>query len=473
MGLFKKKKKNEIKLQELPPFQEDTHRKKGGFKRLRREKPWLFRGVMVSLACAIFFSSFYGVFYSRAEAYQDSPIESADNIAWLFQSCYLLYRDLYNVKEEKNAGYTDLYLEMKEGYEWLLDEKKLSEYREFLYLLTETAEGEEYSSGEKMGESIVEEALAGELQEGLREYIENGILDEDWLDWLVSAGEGSRLYDISQSECDALQSELSALNEFFLSLETGFRELNVSYDYLIEDSISGKCVTNMSEEDRNREAHQQYFQISFLFDSAGNVSIGDSICGRDVSQLRKAANEAVRENLQMTQPGNNLETLYKFGSFRMPTDCTVTFSVSKAAWESRKDNFYLTVIQGVDEYGFYTYSSRYSGGHVVDAYLDSGLGGILAMCMLLLALLGAFLPILKGTKPWKEERACAVSFEFLLCFCVMLFVSMEYVLSMIAYIASGEAGGALSDYLGDADFADFLIVTCNLTVMTLLFFGCF
>ena len=59
MGLFKKKK--ESALQELPSFGEDNHsrKEKGCFRRWYREKPWIFRGLAVSMAFAVvpYFSS--------------------------------------------------------------------------------------------------------------------------------------------------------------------------------------------------------------------------------------------------------------------------------------------------------------------------------------------------------------------------------------------------------------------------------
>ncbi len=158
MGLFKKKK--ESALQELPSFGEDNHsrKEKGCFRRWYREKPWIFRGLAVSMAFAVVFSGFYGIFSARAEKYQDSPMEGTENISWLYQSSYLLYRDLYNARGEQNAEYTDIYLEMKEGYRWLLDDEKRARYGNILSILEESVEGEEILSLETLDRDWMAEA---------------------------------------------------------------------------------------------------------------------------------------------------------------------------------------------------------------------------------------------------------------------------------------------------------------------------
>lgn len=466
MGLCKKK-KEEVVWQEMPPFREEKRKEKGCFRRLHREKPWIIRGVAVSIVCAMVFSGFYGVFRARAEKYQDSPMEETDNIAWLYQSCYLLYRDLYNAKGEENADYRDIYLEMKEGYQWLLDEQKLSEYRHLLGLMMESGESGEYVVQEEMSPEWLREAASRGMlpEEVLREYEERGILSEGWQEELTE--DGNR-YDLTMDECYCFENELATLQSFFLSLESTFRDLNVSYDYIIEDISTGQYVTNMSEEDRRREPGQQYFLLSFRFDSAGNVTLGDTICGRDVSQIRKNANEVTRENQQLTMLVGQMEVFPRCGKVGQPRDCVVTFAVSKEAWETRKDNFYVGQITSSGD--FYNYRSFRYQAYAADAYWNSGLGTIVLFSVLFVAVLGCFLPLPGGKKPWKEERLCAVPFEILFCFGVVLCAVMEYIISMIGWVASGEAGGVFTDYIGDVDFAGFLLVVLNLTALTAYFF---
>ena len=129
MGHNRKKKQTEG--QAVVPEEEAARREgngKGRFRKCYKNNIWFFRGVIISLLFAILFSCFYGVFRARAEVCEESPLETRDNITWLFQSCYLLYRDLHNVSQEELLDYTDIYLEPNEEYDWILDERQMSEY---------------------------------------------------------------------------------------------------------------------------------------------------------------------------------------------------------------------------------------------------------------------------------------------------------------------------------------------------------
>ena len=136
---------------------------KGGtgiLRRVLREKPWIFRGIVVSLIFSVVFSCFYGVFRSRAEQYEESPLEEGDHIAWLCQNCYLLYRDLCNAQSEGMLGYSDIYLEPKEGYQWILDDERMWEYRNLLSLIMESGQMEEYEVQDELSREWLGEALS-------------------------------------------------------------------------------------------------------------------------------------------------------------------------------------------------------------------------------------------------------------------------------------------------------------------------
>ena len=153
--------------------------RKGLLGKIRREKPWLFRGIVVSLILSVVFSCFYGVFRSRAEKYEVSPLENAEHIAWLCQNCYLLYRDLRNAQSEVFLKYSDLYLETEEGYEWILDEKKVTEYQNLLSLFLDFSGLEEYMADEgELSREWMEEAISLEIlsQEAIEAYVEDGLL---------------------------------------------------------------------------------------------------------------------------------------------------------------------------------------------------------------------------------------------------------------------------------------------------------
>lgn len=472
MGHNRKKKQTEG--QAVVPEEEAARREgngKGRFRKCYKNNIWFFRGVIISLLFAILFSCFYGVFRARAEVCEESPLETRDNITWLFQSCYLLYRDLHNVSQEELLDYTDIYLEPNEEYDWILDERQMSEYNVLLDLKAELENMEAYGSQENAQENWLANALQQGLitEERLEEYIVLGDLDRSWLERYL---EESNRYNLSRDDFYELRQMIETIQTYFGNLETGFRNLNSSYDYIIEDLSTGRYVTNMSVEDRNRQPQEQYFLLSFTFDNAGNVSIGDDICGKNESYIRKVANEAVRESSLRGLTGDNTVLFYKYGKLRPPVNCRVTFSISKEVWETQKGDFYVGIFSTDTSYDFDIryYSSYYDDP--IRAYVMSGLPGILLICMLFMALLGLFLPLPSDMTPWKTEKICSLPFEILFCVGCAIFLFMEPVIALIGYVAEGEAGGAFAEYLGDADMADFLVGVMNLTAIALFFFCC-
>lgn len=429
----------------------DGVRKRKGPGRLRREKPWIYRGVLISLAFAAVFSCFYGIFRSRAEKYEEAPIETADNIAWLYQSCYLLYHDLRNAQSEETLDYTDIYLETGEEHRWILDADRRQMYSDLMSLITEISAAQADVSEEEVAEMPLNEAVAHGLlnQEQIASYVEQGLLDEEALKKFEDSGE---VYDLSHNDSYNLEVDLDKLEAYFAMLEENFADLNSCYGYIIEDHATGKYVTNMSVEDRNRSAEAQYFRLSFQFDDSGNVTIGDNLCGRDTGQIRKLANEAARMNSVKSQIGAAMDTFSKYGRVKTPTGCTVTYSISLEEWNARQETsqgLYVGRLSSnyAGDTGFLYYDTTHYYDFSASAYYDSGLTGIVMLCAFGLALLGLLFPMPKSHRPWVSERICAVSLEFLVCFGCCLTVSTGLILSMIVYVASGRAGGAFSDYL--------------------------
>ena len=467
MGLFGKKKKEAESVEQIP-FREEKKQKEGLMRRLWREKPWLSRGLAVSLVCGMIFSGFYGIFQAGAERYQDSPTDSTESIAWLYQSCYLLYRDLYNSRQGETAGYQDIYLEAMEGYQWLLNRKKVENYRNFLDLLMES--GQEDTAVSESADDFPEgEADPALLEELLNEYESMGLVDPEWVE---EYREGNLAYLLDSGECADLEMELERFGNYFLSLESSFRELNLCYDYLIEDHSTGTFLTNMSEEDLSLGSENKYFSISFRFDKAGNVTVGDAVGGSDAGAVRKAGNEVIRDNLVKTQLEETMEVFGQHGRIRTPADCTVTFSVPAEDWKERRDYFYKGSLTA-DGNGLQYYSCSRTWGNDSYAYMDAGAGGILFLCMLIMALLGCFLPVMGKTKPWQEEKLCRAPFEPVFLLGVLLTALAEVIINMVAYVASGEAGGAFQGYWGcSGETADLFISLWNLAVLTGFFFCC-
>lgn len=467
MGIFRKgKEQNETNGHEVDAAVKKT---RGGIFRLYEKKPWIVWGILISLFSAFVFSCFYGVFRTNAERYMESPVEASGNISWLYQSCYLLYRDLKNAQHEDQLDYVDVYLDVEKEYEWILDKDQFQEYLVYL-------EEHENSLGQDSLGS--EEEVRENRQEapGNSEDVGNGGTRTDSVN-LRNQPEPMEgwTYALSLEECRILKGELEGLENYFRNLDDSFQVLNSYYDYIIEDNVTGKYVTNMSAEDMDRPLGDQYFQISFVFDDAGNVTVGDEICGSNENRIRKFANWAVREEGLQSRVAQDMNTYGKYGWLRLPVNCTVTLGMSRATWEMiEKGGLWGDVALYVSGSGtkadFYTY---YYGRNNVStlAYLDAGVGGILLVCAFGMVLLGLILPVLRSSNPWRDDRLCRCSFEMLFILGCTVFSFGSIIVKMIAGVAGGRAQKALRQYISVTEVeAEFLVDVFNLLVLALFFF---
>lgn len=422
MGLFKKREKKD-KSQETT----GKKREKRRIERLRNEIPWIYWGIVVSLALSVIFSGFYGVFQENAEKSEVYTLEQTGSISWLYQSCYLLYRDLYNVQNEVYSDYDDIYLEAKQEYEWLLDEEVFSALEE-----------------------------SGEYDE-LDEFPDEGENRLSWDEYMI------------------VEAELNNLRGYFQGLENGFVSLNSNFDYCITDNNTGKYVTNMSETDLTKPDNAPYFRLSFTFDSAGHVTVGDTIYGRDPGNIRKLANEVIRENSLQSVISQTLVFFGKYGTVKSPVDCTVTYTISQENWLNGKGSYSLTYNGFKDEKGnsFTYYSAENYPAANSYAYIDAGVGGILLIVLFAAALFGCFLPVLGDSRPWNQEKLCSLSFEVLICLgTIVAAYGSNILMDIIPAVASGRAKTDVAEYLSiSPDSASLLVGVFNWAVIALFFFA--
>lgn len=394
--------------------------------KLNGHNRWIVRGILISFAVSLLFSCFYGIFRENAKKEIVNPITQVDSISWLYQSCYLLYRDLYNVQNQTYSDYTDIYLDTDEKYAWMLDENKMQE-------IAENESMEAYkNTAEKSG--------------------------------------------ISWDECMELYAEINNLKGYFEGLDNGFVSLNANYDYYIQDNSTGNYVTNMAEADIGDSDKDLYFKLSFLFDSVGHVTVGDILPEAENNTLRKLANEVIRDNALQSIISNTLVSFCRYGSISSPKNCTVTYSISKKNWEAGKGIYNLSSHSYINDNGI-TIGYYYADNYLTDdsskyAYVHAGVGGFLLAIFLIIALLGCFLPQPGEEKPWNRVWVCSLPFEVLLGLGTLLIpLGGGLVISMIAWTASGRAASDIADYLMiSLDGASFGISILNLAVLTLYFF---
>lgn len=391
---------------------------------------WVFLGLAVSLILAVALSCFYGIFRNRAKQYETSPLENIDNVSWLYQNAYLLYKDLYNMQTDEQLDYLSLYLKPEEGYDWILElgnENEDTAYDSFLEH-TETGEGTDIS------EQISADAF-----------------------W-------------------ELRNQVQSLKELFQQTENSFNNLNSRYDYIIRDNNTGEYLTNMSEAELDRNLSEQYFLLSFEFNNYGVATVGELLCGREPGQLRKLANEAIRQDFleayrETEYSPNGLFT--KYCSLKAPVNCTVTYCISTSAWENENQwiDYWTEYSYSNGEYVTASYTLNSDDISVRTAYHESNAGGYLLAFLIMSMVLGLFLPVLKGTKPWREVSICRLSFEILFTFGVVVYGFFgELVFNMIVCMASFQTRNFLADTLGSVEVAGVLSMALNLLGLTAFFF---
>ena len=258
---------------------------------------WLIIGLIVSLAASGIFTACYGIFERRAESrrneqYIADPLETSNTITYLYQNCYLLYRDLYNKEHQTSLSYGELYMQPTEGNEWLNDDRKRAEVA--------------YGDTEEL---TIPEGADPE------NYAAQGIL-------AAQTGE--------------------YLEEHFNTLENSFGQLNNLYDYRIRDTKTGEIISNLADTDI--VAEEQSFYLTFVFDAYGNdATLGNTVIGSDTTTLRKTAAEVIRNCGLTRMVDANMGTTIDAGHntmFRleMPKNCEITFCISRQAAQSLGQN---------------------------------------------------------------------------------------------------------------------------------------
>lgn len=324
-------------------------------------KKWIVTGFCISLVAALGYSTLYSTF--RQEAFQTgNVVASDDNITAFYGNNYVLYRDLYNVENGTNASYGEIYLNLKDSYNWLLSE---AAYEQELAILETPNEAEQAA------------VLYGTVQH---------------------------------------------LSEYMESLRVEFGGSNF-WDYCITDTVTGKYLTNMSETDLSNAADNAYFLISFVYDSAGHVTVGDVICQDEESVIRRMANEIVRTNLLEQEITDYSGTLiYKIGDITGPKDCKVTYSLSRGSFQAGS---------------FDPFRLRY-------AYLNTGAVGCLMIFLLGVFLLAALLPVVRKQEAWKG-RIFALPLEVQLLAGMAVFTfGCACSVWMVIWTASGMSGWFLN-----------------------------
>ena len=359
---------------------------------------WLIIGLIVSLAASGIFTACYGIFERRAESrrneqYIEDPLETSNTITYLYQNCYLLYRDLYNKEHQTSLSYGELYMQPTEGNEWLNDDRKRAEVA--------------YGDTEEL--TIPE----GEDPEN---YMARGIL--------------------------AVQTR-EYLEEHFNTLENSFGQLNNLYDYRIRDTKTGEILSNLTDTDI--VAEEQRFYLTFVFDAYGNdATLGNTVIGSDTTTLRKTAAEVIRNCGLTRMVDANMGSEISAGHntmFRleMPKNCEITFCISRQAAQSLGQNGqYIYYDQDMNNVSVY-----FSMGEYASYYL-SGCQQMFLILALLIFLLALVLPGLGEERAWEKVVLLKLPIEAVVVILTIIAgIVSEQVVGLVSWVRSGHALGTV------------------------------
>lgn len=317
---------------------------------------WLRKGILVSLAAAVVYTSLYGYFRLRADLLKEEPLESSENIGWLYQNTFVLYRDLYNRMNHLQEDYLDIYVQ----------------------------DIEELSNDERM-----------------------------------------------------------VLKAIFQNIDEEFSNLNSAYGYIIHDDETGYYVSNMSEEEISHLSNNSYLLISFVFDDAGYVSVGEKIKAQDTATLRKTAMSVAKTTFDFSEFANI--------SIQGPRNCTVTFAVNNGDQESDMmpvTHRVYTQLTGFEYYEYvniYYYKTyRYGYNHSYRTFYEWDVAArYLLLGFMMVFVLGCFLPI-NGSRPWLDKKWCSLPLEVLVAIGFGLYSVIYNLTWLVIQVATGQAARSLA-----------------------------
>lgn len=390
---------------------------------------WLISGLIICFLSSGIFTACYGIFERRAESrrneqYIADPLETTNTVTYLYQNCYLLYRDLYNKENQTALSYGELYMQPTEGNEWLNDDRLRNM----------------------------------ELNNQTDELVDEGVIASD---------------DQSLMQAMLAAQSREYLEEHFNTLEGAFGELNNIYDYVIRDTVTGETVSNLT--DPEIAAENQSFCLTFVFDAYGNdATLGNTVIGSDATALRKTAAEVIRgcgltrmvdENItgEVSASHNPMFQLV------MPKNCEITFCISKSAAQSLLQNGqfidYDDVTNAVNVY--------FSMGEQYASYYLSGCQQVFLILCLLVLLFALFLPGLSEERAWERLWLLKLPIEVIVLLLTMVAgIGSEQMVQLVSWVQSGNAmSTVLSGDSARVQLVEgYLTYTVNLLAVTALFF---
>lgn len=343
-------------------------------KEKKERRRWLWYLVILSVLAAFLMQWNYPRLQQKAMDLYENPLESQEFIEQLYQSNYVLYKDLYEKVNKESISYQDLYFK----------------------ITASDAEPEQF---------------ADELVS--RGDVTSYEMDSQGEPFLMYEGKTYRGSEIKDFYMRIHVKEMHQPYQY--DFEGIFNELSQLMDYTIIDNKTGEKVTNSSRDMSGSEGYHDYVKISY---DEASLAETMAVRGEQPDLLFKRVSDRGRiEHLQPYKEELEKEFLVSI-SITGPSSCTVIYGITEENWQ-RLCN---VMNDGDNAKLFYTDNPftflNYSWMENAFDYLQSHLKNLLWLFGTSLVLLAFFIPL--GNKsPW-NLKLFQIPLELLvfLAFCI-------------------------------------------------------
>ena len=202
-------------------------------------------------------------------------------------------------------------------------------------------------------------------------------------------------------------------NIYLGEYERIFHQLSQMLDYSITDELTGEKISNSGEDMDTSEQFYTYVRMSY--DASGHVG-NIAVKGEQADLFLKRVSEQGRGDVLESFVDMLEEENYVKVESKSPANCTITYGVTYENWDRMQEEGVIYRYLDSDEFRVYDFTA-------VDSYLHNQLLHLFDLCIILLFLLGLFLPI-GDEKPW-DYKLFRVPLEALLCL-AYLFLGLRW-----------------------------------------------
>lgn len=325
-------------------------------KRNVKNKLWILYLILLPvLIMAVFMCSYPGL-SEGAEELNENPLETETFVETLYQSNYVLYKDLYEKVHEVKCSYRELYLEF---------------------------------------------AVPDENEEAVKEYLYNNDME-------VNEENSSMTPDESYLQNFLAERYLDLESDYLGNYENTFHNLSEILDYTITDDATGTKISNSGADMSKSEDFYTYVRLSY--DASGHVG-NIAVKGEQADLFLKRVSEQGRVDVLQSFTERIEEESYLSVSSKGPVNCTIAYGVTYENWERLQAGGSYYSYFNSDMFTIYDFSA-------VDSYLNFRIMNYMDLCILLIFLLGLFLP-LGEKKPW-DYKLFRLPLEVILCLAYFL-----------------------------------------------------